>query len=310
MVARMKKNSPNIVSLYRHKTLLALLQAFGGKLSNIDLQKLLFLFTQQCQQDKSYHFVPFRYGCFSFQSYADRRKFVERGIISDNPDTWHLTADTVHDFVDQLSPGDKGELILFRERYANLRGDTLLKEVYTRFPYYATRSEIAGRILSDEELQAVSRHRPSQRAARFFTIGYEGKGFERYLNQLIENNVKLLCDVRKNPLSRKYGFSKRVLSETLQSLGIAYVHLPALGIVSDKRRKLSTPNDYSRLFDEYEATTLRDNEAALQQLFELMRTHKRVAITCFEAEECMCHRGRVAKALQALPEWQFKVQHL
>ena len=305
----MKKRTQPI-SLYRHKTLLALLQVFGGKLSNIDLQKLLFLFTQQCQQDKSYDFVPFRYGCFSFQSYADRRKFVERGIISDNPDAWHLADDKMHNFIEELTTGDNAKLKLFRERYAELRGDALLKEVYTRFPYYATRSEIAERILSDEELQAVAGLRPSQRAARFFTIGYEGKSFEQYLNQLIQNNVKLLCDVRKNPLSRKYGFSKRVLSETLQSLGIAYVHLPALGIVSDKRRTLATQNDYFRLFDEYEATTLQENEAALQQLFELTKTHKRVAITCFEAEECMCHRGRVAKALQALPEWQFKVEHL
>lgn len=306
----MKKNTSTTVSLYRHKTLLALLQVFGGKLSNIDLQKLLFLFTQQCQQDKSYDFVPFRYGCFSFQSYADRRKFVERGIISDNPDAWHLMADNAHNFLDELTPGDKGKLVLFQERYVDLRGDALLKEVYTRFPYYATRSEIAGRILSDEQLQAVAHVLPTQSGHRFFTIGYEGKSFEQYLNQLIQNNVKLLCDVRKNPLSRKYGFSKSTLSETLQRLGIVYIHLPALGIVSDKRRTLATPDDYFRLFDEYEATTLQENESALEQLIELVKTHKRIAITCFEAEECMCHRGRVAKALQALPEWQYKVEHL
>ncbi|WP_348602891.1 DUF488 family protein [Bartonella tribocorum] len=44
----------------------------------------------------------------------------------------------------------------------------------------------------------------------FFTIGYEGKSLENYLNCLLENNIKILCDVRKNPISRKYGFSKRL----------------------------------------------------------------------------------------------------
>lgn len=310
MVARMKMSPSAVVSLYRHKTLLGLLQGFGGKLSNIDLQKLLFLFTHLCQKDKSYEFVPFRYGCFSFQSYADRRKLVERGIISADPDAWVLLSGKTHDYANDLTPSDRDKLALFRKQYAGVKGEALLKEVYTRFPYYATRSEIADRILSDGELQEVARLRPRQRAACFFTIGYEGKSFEQYLNQLIQNNVKLLCDVRKNPLSRKYGFSKKVLSETLESLGIRYFHLPELGIVSEKRQALKTRADYNRLFDEYEATTLRKNKAALEQLFDLFKEHKRIAITCFEAEECMCHRGRVATTLQQLPEWKFDIKHL
>ena len=32
------------------------------------------------------------------------------------------------------------------------------------------------------------------------TIGYEGRSIDEYLNLLIKNNIKLLCDVRKNPI--------------------------------------------------------------------------------------------------------------
>ncbi len=42
-----------------------------------------------------------------------------------------------------------------------------------------------------------------------FTIGYAEKSLENYLNCFMENNSKALCNVRKNPISRKHGFSKR-----------------------------------------------------------------------------------------------------
>ncbi|WP_022708770.1 hypothetical protein [Bartonella bovis] len=66
----------------RQKLLLALLQEFGGCLSNIDFQKYLFLFTQW-EEKQSYEFVPYKYGCFSFQSYADKRKLIALSMLSD-----------------------------------------------------------------------------------------------------------------------------------------------------------------------------------------------------------------------------------
>ena len=116
--------------------------------------------------------------------------------------------------------------------------------------------------------------------------------------------------MRRNPLSRKYGFSKKTLSETLKKIGIEYVHIPELGIASDKRRELNTQADYDRLFDSYEKQELKRNKTALKQLFDIFLDRKRVAITCFEAQVCMCHRGRVAKALSRLPEWQYNTSHI
>ncbi|WP_375634695.1 MULTISPECIES: DUF488 family protein [unclassified Bartonella] len=59
--------------------------------------------------------------------------------------------------------------------------------------------------------------------ALFFTIGYERKSFEDYFNQLIKNNIKLLYDIRKNPISRKYGFSKRQLEKVVNNIDIEYM---------------------------------------------------------------------------------------
>lgn len=74
---------------YRQKLLIALVEIFGGRLSNIDLQKYLFLFTHLCQQEKSYEFVPYKYGCFSFQSYADRRRLINAGAMK-QVDNWEI----------------------------------------------------------------------------------------------------------------------------------------------------------------------------------------------------------------------------
>jgi hypothetical protein len=303
----MKQLTPK-VTYHRQKLLLALLQSFGGELKNIDLQKYLFLFTQLCQQEKSYEFVPFKYGCFSFQSYADRKRMIELGAISANSDYWQL--DSASDYLSLLQEGERKKLTEFNKRYSNLKGDALVREVYVQYPYYAINSEIAPRLLTPNELEKVAQARPAENAPCFFTIGYEGKSFEHYLNQLIRNNVKVLCDVRKNPLSRKFGFSKKALSDALNRLGIGYVHIPALGIESEKRQELHTQTDYNLLFDEYEKTTLRSNKDAIDQLVQVVEDKKRVAITCFELDQCMCHRGRVAQALARHPQWNYEIRHL
>lgn len=76
----------------RQRLLLCLLDALGGEKCPTDFQKLLFLFTQQ--QDKpSYEFVPYKFGCFSFTSYADKRRLVERGLLADDETRWALTED-------------------------------------------------------------------------------------------------------------------------------------------------------------------------------------------------------------------------
>jgi hypothetical protein len=289
---------------YRQKTLLGLLSAFGGHLPSTDFQKYLFLYTREFQQEPSFEFVPYRFGSFSFQSYADKRRLVEMGALADAED-WQLQEGFATDGL-----FDEATYSRCYAKYSHLHGTKLLQEVYRRYPYYAIKSERAAKIMNDQELSAIAAARPAASAACFFTIGYEGSSLEGYLNRLIKNNVKTLVDVRRNPLSRKYGFSKKTLSDTLRKLGIGYVHVPELGIASDRRQELNTQADYDRLFNSYEKQELKQNGKALQDLFDLFLKEKRVAITCFEAKVCMCHRGRVAKAMSALPDWKYDIHHI
>ena len=117
--------------------------------------------------------------------------------------------------------------------------------------------------MDDEELAAIENERSKDSAERLFTIGYEGISLDAYLNRLVRNNVQALCDVRRNPLSRKHGFSKATLRDKVGGLGIRYVHVPELGSDSSERRSLATRQDYARLFARYEQTTLRQASGAL-----------------------------------------------
>jgi hypothetical protein len=73
---------------YRRKILLALIEAFGGQLQSTDLQKLLFALSVK-QQNPSYHFVPYKFGCFSFQAVADKSALTKTGYLN-NTDKWEV----------------------------------------------------------------------------------------------------------------------------------------------------------------------------------------------------------------------------
>ena len=68
---------------YRRKVLLALIETFGGKMFPISLQKALFLFTlEQEPQERVYSFVPYKYGCFSFNANHDIAVLEKYGLLS------------------------------------------------------------------------------------------------------------------------------------------------------------------------------------------------------------------------------------
>lgn len=293
---------------YRQKVLLGLLETFDGSLPSTDFQKYLFLYTRLCEKDHSYEFVPYKFGCFSFQSYADKAKLIELGYLEDVTD-WKL-AKSRKSHVKQLNKGDDKKLDLFKSKYGKLKGKKLLHHVYSGYPYYAINSRVAEDILSDEEFTSVKKLKVRRRLNLFATIGYEGIPVETYINKLIDNDVCALVDVRKNPLSRKYGFSKTRLSDLLGKVGIEYLHMPELGIVSDKRKTLKTRRDYDDLFREYESTVLVDQSDALTQLHDIYLDKKRIAITCFEGCHTMCHRHKVADAIAEFAGEDFGVVHL
>jgi hypothetical protein len=280
----------------RQRLLLTLLDALREPVSNMDFQKLLFFYVQDCGKAPSYDFVPYKFGAFSFTSYADKRRLTDAGLLVRSDQQWELT--------DSGRKTARKEAVLplvvagFCRRHAGLRGNALIAEQYRKHPYYAARSEIVETVLPDaESRRLVAEARPAKGKPGLVTIGYEGKSLEHYLNQLLHAGVTLLCDVRRNPLSRKYGFSKNTLSKACEGVGIRYEHLTELGIDSEERRDLKTQADYDALFAAYERKALPYQKAALAKIRGWVKAGERVALTCYELLPQQCHRHCVAKAL-------------
>ena len=282
----------------RQKHLLALLDALGGEIGGLDFQKLLFLYCRDVETTPTYEFVPYRFGGFSFTSYADKRRLIEEGLLVDEERVWKLTpAGKTRAKVDgRVRMG----MDRFAKNHASLRGDALVAEAYRRHPFYAIRSEMAERVLAGDNLalMAIEAARPAATQPGLCTIGYEGSTLEHYLNRLLRHGVTLLCDVRRNPLSRKYGFSKSTLSKACEGVGIRYEHLPELGIASEERRGLHTQADYDALFEVYKRDSLPRQTGSLANIRRWIEGGERVALTCFEKLPHQCHRHCVAAAVE------------
>ena len=67
-------------------------------------------------------------------------------------------------------------------------------------------------------------------------------------------------------------------------------------IPSELRRDLETPEDYRRLFSEYEATVLKRETDALDRVTGMLE-EMAGALVCMEAGPEYCHRTRIARAI-------------
>jgi uncharacterized protein DUF488 len=292
----------------RQRLLLTLLDTVGAPVGH-RFQILLCLYTHGYETTPSYDFVPYRFGAFSFTSYADMRKLIAAGLLIEDEKHWMLSDGGCE--VARCQAVEPLRVASFCREHSFLRGNALIVEQYRRYPYYAMRSEIIDKLrLAPEALAQIAAATPKHHAASVVTIGYEGRSLESYLNELLKDGVTVLCDVRLNPLSRKYGFSKGTLSKTCQHLGIRYEHLPELGIASEKRQELRLQADYDALFEEYERTSLPKQCEALNKIRNWVAAGERVALTCFERLAQQCHRHCVADALERIDGSKLNARHL
>jgi len=295
----------------RQKSLLALVEALGGRVLNTDFQKLLFLWSQgRGDVGPGFDFVPYQYGAFSFTSYADRRKLIQRGYLTDDESAWAITG--AGRLAIRKATAVRSRASSFAENAPVQRGESLIAITYMEHPFFACRSGILDKILSDntQALARVEAAKPPQGPPGITTLGYEGRSLEAYLVALLRGGVTLLCDVRRNPVSRRYGFAKSTLSRGCDHVGIRYEHLPQLGIASARRKGLRTLADYEALFKEYYEDDLPHQTNALERIVQWVEEGHRVALTCFERQSEKCHRHCVAEALQRDHGPRFRPVHL
>ncbi|WP_010528070.1 DUF488 domain-containing protein [Thermophagus xiamenensis] len=292
---------------YRRKILLSIIELLGGTVDKLRLQKILFLYSQR-KSSAEYDFIPYKYGGYSFTAHADINAMLRSGILSE-AGVQYSKKDTISYF-SQIKEKDKALITSVVSEYGKMSNKALLRHTYLNFPFYAIRSDIAQDMLPGKLYQRIENAVPTVHGIIMFTIGYEGISLEKYLLKLIENGVKLLVDVRRNPLSMKFGFSKSLLQRYCHCVGIDYIHLPEVGIASEYRRNLESKEDYEHLFAFYRETTLNETRQTQIQILELLKKYQRIALTCFEADACRCHRSHLAEAIKNLPDFEYSVKHL
>ena len=133
---------------------------------------------------------------------------------------------------------------------------------------------------------------------KLFTIGYEGETQPAVIDRLKGAGVEVVADVRAVAASRRAGFSKTVLSNSLNEAGIDYVHLRALGTPKPGRDAAHKGHvaEMHAIYAEHM------EEPASQLAFEELRAlagERKTALLCYEADPAGCHRTILSKRLEA-----------
>jgi uncharacterized protein (DUF488 family) len=233
---------------------------------------------------------------------------VKKGMLTETSS--HFTSVEKIDYLKKIKSVDTKILLEIKHLYGEMNSNSLMKHTYINFPYWAINSVKAKELLNDVQFEKVLNSKPKIKETILFTIGYEGISLEEYINRLLINDIKVLVDVRRNPLSMKYGFNKNQMKRYCENLGIEYVHFPEVGIQSEQRQQLNNQKDYDKLFDYYRNNNLIKNFEAQSNILALLKDHKRIALTCFEANICQCHRKHLAEAIENLPEFKYEIKHI
>jgi uncharacterized protein (DUF488 family) len=130
-----------------------------------------------------------------------------------------------------------------------------------------------------------------------FTIGYEGLNIVAFMSLLTEHGIDTVVDVRELPQSRKPGFSKKALANTLNLSGREYIHMVALGCpkpVRDRYREDGNWKHYTEGFMKH-LKTQADSIAELSSL----AASSNCVLLCYEADANFCHRSMVASEVNS-----------
>lgn len=267
--AAVKKEIPKY---HRQRFIITLLQSMNSRLAWEDFQNILFV-SQQETEIFYYDFVASCNGLHSFQAVSDIEVLHRLGWVEIQNNDLVL----LHQLPREkgLNPAETQKLFRF------IRDKKSFKEQL---------------LFSKKKKTCEEKNNPDNESV-LFTIGYEGMSVEEYINQLLRKNIRLLCDVRMNPISRKFGFSKGSLSELLPAFGIEYLHVPELGIISSSRKELHAASDYQRLFSVYKKELSR-KDAFLSRVADKLEKCRRIALTCFERQPSFCHRHCISEYLE------------
>jgi uncharacterized protein (DUF488 family) len=125
------------------------------------------------------------------------------------------------------------------------------------------------------------------------TIGYEQATQAAVIGKLKTAGVEVVIDVRAVASSRRAGFSKTLLSASLNVAGIGYVHLRQLG-TPKPGREAARKGKVAEMHEIFKAHMVEPAaQLELAKATEIAAGRK-AALLCYEADACGCHRTILA----------------
>ena len=131
---------------------------------------------------------------------------------------------------------------------------------------------------------------------RAYSLGYEGTTLGRYIEVLKLHEITIVIDVRETPWSYKPGFSKKALSEALESSGIDYVHVRSAGNPSRNRKNGLPQSEVLELYKKH----LSEDPTCLPLIDYIISTglgRGSACLLCFERDAHDCHRKVILDVL-------------
>lgn len=280
--------------LRRQKIILAMLAQSRQPLQQTVLVKLAFLLRHETVLEADpafYDFLPYRYGPFSFALYRELDRLVRDDVVTAAGERYALGKGktAISESVASLPAKVHSAIRSIWGAYGHLGHNRLLRDVYERYPWYATQTDRVD--LRPAELPPRDPASPA-----VYTAGYEGKSVDRFFDDLLRAGIRVIIDVRANPVSRKYGFAASSLRSIAERLHIEYSPFPRLGIPSTERAELNSRDAYECLFRRYEQEWLPNRKVEVDRAARLM-TSKPCALVCMERDPRSCHRSRLASAV-------------
>lgn len=139
------------------------------------------------------------------------------------------------------------------------------------------------------------------------TIGYETSTLPDVIQRLKSAGVEVVIDVRAVASSRKAGFSKTLLANSLKEAGVDYVHLQKLG-TPKPGRDAARNGQIDRMHDIFNAH-MEEPEPQMQlgQAIDIAKGRK-AALLCYEDDHLGCHRSILADSMTR--EAGFEIENL
>ena len=269
--------------------LLFLLRMAGGEASKLQLMKWSFLISKTSPSrggDSFYEFLPYRFGPYSFCLENEMTHLRRQSLVRLQGDKiWRLTLHGAQE-ASKLSNRLSGDVDHTIRSYGFMKTGELIDHVYAEYPWFT---------INCDAVKKRALRRPTAET-RVYTIGYSGFSIDGFLDSLMRSGISRLIDVRNNPSSRKYGFSKKRLSGLCDSVSIEYRSFPQLGIPHEQRRSASSDSEYRKLFNSYRREIVMEQDSAVDSVYSLLQ-QKPSVLMCVESDPEQCHRSHLAKVI-------------